>query len=325
MTTYTMLQHGSMMADQVRVDSYAEALRRVVRPGSVVLDIGTGCGIFALLASKFGAARVYAVDPGEAIELARQLARANGVSDRIVFIRDLSTRISLPERVDIVVSNIGGVLPFFEQHLPSIIDARRRHLKPEGTLIPLEDRLFAAVVEAPDVYRRHMSPWENNSYGLDLSQARHIITNSWIKQRLNSDQLLAPPGPVCVLDYHTFETTGCSAELSWTAERNGTAHGISVWFESTLTQSISFSTSPAAPETVFGGAFFLLRSRLNWSAATKYRSDCGRCWEQTTTSGVGIQSQPPLVRTELEGSLHSRSRHFSPRLHPSPTSAAPQG
>ena len=266
-----MLQHGSMMADRIRVDSYAEALRHAVRPGSVVLDIGTGCGIFALLASKFGAGRVYAVDPGEAIEVARQLAQANGVSDRIVFIRDLSTRISLPERVDIIVSNIGGVLPFFEQHLPSIIDARRRHLKPEGTLIPLEDRLFAAMVEAPDVYGRHTAPWEHNSYGLDLSHARQIMTNSWIKQRVSADKLLARPAAVCILDYRTLETTSCSAELSWTTERNGTAYGLSVWFESMLTQSISF----AVLEVVFlrfqllpqflkqysVAPFFLLRSR----------------------------------------------------------------
>jgi protein arginine N-methyltransferase 1 len=282
-----------MMADQIRVDGYAEALRQAVRPGCIVLDIGTGCGIFALLASKFGAARVYAVDPGEAIEVARQLAQANGVSNRIVFIRDLSTRISLPERVDIIVSNIGGVLPFFEQHLPSIIDARRRHLKPEGTLIPLEDRLFAAIVEAPEVYGRHVAPWEQNRFGLDLSQARQFMTNSWIKQRMSAAQLLAPPAAVCKLDYRTLENTGCSAELSWTAERNGTAHGISAWFESVLTQSISFSTSPAAPETVFGGAFFPFEKPLKLACGDEVSvrlravltgDDYVWCWDTIATA-----------------------------------------
>jgi type I protein arginine methyltransferase len=259
-TTYSISQYGSMIEDRVRVDSYAQALRRAIRPGSVVLDIGTGTGIFALLACKYGAGRVYAVDPSEAIELARQMAVTNGMSDRIVFIQDLSTRTTLPELVDVLVSNIGGVLPFLEQHLPSIMDARRRFLKPGGALIPLEDRLFAAIVEAPDVYRRHMLPWENNPYDLDLTLGREIMTSTWIKQRVKPDQLLVEPALCQRIDYRTVESAGFSAELGWKAVRAGTAHGLSLWFDSTLAEGISFSNAPAAPEMVFGAAFFPLRT-----------------------------------------------------------------
>jgi hypothetical protein len=34
-----------MIADRIRTDAYSEALRQVVQPSSVVLDIGTGTGI----------------------------------------------------------------------------------------------------------------------------------------------------------------------------------------------------------------------------------------------------------------------------------------
>ena len=46
----------------------------MIRPGCVVLDIGTGAGIWALLACKFGARKVYAVDKNPAIGLAHELA-----------------------------------------------------------------------------------------------------------------------------------------------------------------------------------------------------------------------------------------------------------
>jgi len=85
-----------MIADTVRTGAYAEALRRAVKAGSVVLDIGTGTGIWALLACKFGARRVYAAEPGDAIHVAREIAAANGWSDRIEFIQRLSTEVTLP-------------------------------------------------------------------------------------------------------------------------------------------------------------------------------------------------------------------------------------
>src|SRR5215216_64702 len=82
---YSIFSYGKMIADNGRMSAYVEALRRAVTPHSVVLDIGTGIGIFAILAARFGAKKVYAVDPSEAIELAKKIAATNGLSDRIEF------------------------------------------------------------------------------------------------------------------------------------------------------------------------------------------------------------------------------------------------
>src|SRR5687767_12327163 len=114
---YSIAGHGAMIADTIRTDAYAEALRRVVKSGDVVLDIGTGSGIFALLACRFGARKVYAVEPGDAIDLAREIARTNGMNERIEFIRGLSTNIDLPERANVVVSDLRGTMPLFKSHV----------------------------------------------------------------------------------------------------------------------------------------------------------------------------------------------------------------
>ena len=60
---FTLRNYGEMIDDAVRMDAYVAALRRVVKPGDVVLDIGTGTGIFAVLAARLGARRVFAVEP----------------------------------------------------------------------------------------------------------------------------------------------------------------------------------------------------------------------------------------------------------------------
>jgi len=136
---YSLAGYGSMIADPVRVEAYTQALRKTVRPGSVVLEIGTGPGVFAVLACQLGAARVYAVEPDPIIQVAREIATANGCAGRIEFIEDLSTRITLPIQADVILSDLRGILPLFQHHLPSIADARRRFLAPGGTLIPKRD------------------------------------------------------------------------------------------------------------------------------------------------------------------------------------------
>ena len=76
---YSLTGYGEMIADAVRMQSYVEALRKAVTPGCTVLDIGTGTGIFALLACRFGAERVFALEPSAAIQVAIEIARSNGL------------------------------------------------------------------------------------------------------------------------------------------------------------------------------------------------------------------------------------------------------
>src|SRR5690349_13629207 len=159
---YSLHFYGQMLADAPRMDAYGAALRHVIRPDSVVMDLGCGPGVFALLACKLGARRVYAVEPDNVIGLAREAAVANGFADRIEFFEKLSTEITVPEPADIIVSDLRGVLPWFQQNIPSIIDARKRLLARGGVLIPHRDILWAAIVEAREQYEEFVGPWKNN-------------------------------------------------------------------------------------------------------------------------------------------------------------------
>src|SRR5947207_11475447 len=152
---YSLSLHAEMVADRVRVDAYARALRSVVTPDSFVVDIGTGIGIFAVIARRLGARRVVAIEPSDAIAVARLIAQENDQSD-IEFIQALAKDVTLSEPADVIVSDLRGVLPLFDNHLPSIIDARQRLLAPGGRLIPAADTLYAAVVEAPDLHAERM-------------------------------------------------------------------------------------------------------------------------------------------------------------------------
>src|SRR5215211_7563011 len=198
---YSLHFYGQMLADAPRMDAYAAALRQVIKPDSVVMDLGCGPGVFAMLACRLGARRVYAVEPNNVVGLAREVAAANGFSDRIEFFEKLSIDIVLSEPATIIVSDLRGVLPFFEQHIPSIIDARNRLLARGGVLIPRRDILWAALVEAPEQYAELISPWAKQ-FDLDLSAGTRLITNAWRKTHIKPEQFLAEPVCWNTIDYY---------------------------------------------------------------------------------------------------------------------------
>src|SRR5689334_13720000 len=103
-------EHRHYLADRPRLEAYAAALRALVRPGDIVLDLACGTGVLGFLACDAGAGRVYAVDNGPIIDVARRLGAANGYADRISFIREISTRVVLSEPVDLVVCDQVGHL-----------------------------------------------------------------------------------------------------------------------------------------------------------------------------------------------------------------------
>jgi len=257
---YSIGAYGGMIRDHRRTGPFVEALRSAIRPDSVVLDIGTGTGIFSFLACQFGAARVYAVEPdGKAITVAKACAKGIPDSERITWIQGLSTELDLPERVDVVVGDLHGTLPFYKGNIESMADAAKRHLKPGGRMIPMRDVLYAVPAHAPEEYRQVEMPWRENDYGIDLSPAASFVFNLWGRARkepATAEQLLSSPQCWGEVHYATGQTQDLDKPLEWEIERPSTLHGLYVWFDGDLGEGIGYSNAPNLPELVYGRAFF---------------------------------------------------------------------
>jgi SAM-dependent methyltransferase len=259
---YDLLDYGQMVADRGRMEPYVEALRRTVRKDSVVLDLGAGLGVFAMLAARFGARCVYAVEPNDVVQVARDVARANDCADQIQFFQMTSDQLTLPEPATIIVSDLRGALPLYEYHLPAIIDARRRLLAPEGILIPKRDRVLVALVEAPETHQRYADPWESGKDGLDFSPALRLVRNSWYVGKLNDARLLTEAETWATLEYERIDSADVSGTVGLTATDAGTAHGFALWFETTLVPGVEFDNRPPSSELVYPHAFFPLETPL---------------------------------------------------------------
>jgi protein arginine N-methyltransferase 1 len=123
-------------------------------------------------------------------------------------------------------------------------------------MIPQRDTVWAAVVETPAFYERCTAPWDRARFGLNMQPARDLVTNKFYKHHTTPNQLLVTPLRWKVIDYSAIENSNVRAELAWTVSREGTAHGVVVWFDATLAQDVHFSNAPGEPEHIYGNAFF---------------------------------------------------------------------
>jgi len=324
MDAYSLAGYGEMLADTVRREAYAAALAHAVRPETRVLEIGTGPGIFALLAAHLGARQVVALETGEVIALARRLATANHLDTRIRFLRQASTDFQPGQRADLIVSDLRGVLPLERNHLATIADARTRLLAPGGRLIPERDRMWAAVVSAPEPYRRLLDGFEDR-FDLDLEIARALLTHAMVRVTLKPEQCLGAPACWATLEYQNQRDEPLTGDLGWRLERGGTAHGVALWFDTELVAGIGFDTGPHAPPTLYRqvllpfpepftvhrGDHVRLRidaaragERYQWRWRTTIETPDGvcRCWDQSTFEGTVIDPER----------LHRRAASFQP-------------
>jgi protein arginine N-methyltransferase 1 len=324
---YSLGDYGDMIADKVRMDPYAYALRAAIEPDSVVLDIGTGTGMHALLACKFGARKVYAIEPNDAIHLAEELAQVNGFADRIEFIQDVSTHVTLPERADVIVSDLRGVLPLYGQHISSIIDARQRHLAPGGVLIPKRDTVWVALVETGKVYNELIAPWDY-PYGLAMEAAKQIVLNNWIEENTDTfrkSNLLMEPQIWTVLDYASIENPDVgTSNLIQKSTRDGTAHGLLLWFDAEIADGIRIFNGPQAAKVpeVYGCGFFPLLEPVPITKGDKITLDIRAdliggqyVWRWHTRIHSGDKSR--AIKADFEQSTDLESTLESAKLHES--------
>jgi len=244
-------EHRQYLADTARVSAFRQAIEEVVTPGDVVLDLGAGTGILGLMACRAGAKRVYAVDEGPIIGLAHEVAAANGFQDRITHVKGLSTRVELPERVDVVLADQIGRFGFESGILEYFGDARARFLKPAGVMVPNEIGLVVAPVESPELFGQ-VEFWGRTPAGYDFRPALPIAANTGYPARFDPAHLLGAPVRAISLRLSTASTAAAlSAEVTLVAARPGILHGLGGWFEAQLSSSVTLTNSPLAAQPIF--------------------------------------------------------------------------
>jgi len=241
----------TILADSVRNEALARALKAVIRPGDTVVDLGAGTGFLAMLARRFGAERCFLIenDPDLA-RLSNELLKRNRVTGCTVVHAHSSEVTGLP-KADVIVSETLGNFAYEESIIEGMKDARR-FLKPRGRVIPHAIDQWVVPVTSDRLWHE-VNSWDRVGMGLDFTPARQrSVNNMYVKDVRVSD--LFADGVVAQTWDHVdlLQPDNQSVRhgsVEWPIAKTTTVYGFALWWVCTLADEIELSTSPKAPAT----------------------------------------------------------------------------
>jgi type I protein arginine methyltransferase len=120
--------HERMIADKTRINSYHDAIKRYIKPGDIVVDLGTGTGILSFMSAQQNPEKIYAIDHSDFINVSRKIAKYNNINN-ITFVQINSRDFKPTEKSDIILHEQLGNALFDENMIENILDLKKRILK----------------------------------------------------------------------------------------------------------------------------------------------------------------------------------------------------
>lgn len=245
--------HFLMLGDEARNAAYDAAIRGAVKPGAMVLDIGTGSGLLAMMAARAGAGHVFACEAEPALAAkAREIVRANRLDDRITIIpkRSLDLRVGpdLPRRVDALISEIVDEVLLGEGIVRTLGHALGELVVDGAAVIPRTGVIHAMLVDSPALHQRdHV----RHAAGFDVS-----LFNEFSRYSCSAAELrrfdYRPLSRAMEVFRFDFTRPGIVAEsksIGLPITARGTGHALVTWFDLLLDDRETVSSSPSSPSS----------------------------------------------------------------------------
>ncbi len=232
--TRAMGWHFPMLNDTRRNQVYRAAIERQVRPGMLVLEIGAGAGLLAMIAARAGAEVVSFEVLPDLAAMAREIVAANGLSERITIVDKFSflgqVGVDLPRPADLLVCEIFDAGLIGEEVLRSIGHARRSLLAPGAAVLPRGARLYGQLIECERlVHRQRVGEVE----GFDLSAFNRFAPRRMLVEEMRHIPY-RPLGPAVELfrfDFQGEPALSGRSRQQFRASESGAAVGFMLWFE----------------------------------------------------------------------------------------------
>ena len=236
-----------MLADRVRNDAFAAALRSVIVPGiTTVSDIGAGTGFLSFLAARLGAKACIGYEFSPIIRVARELAKENALA-QCRFVEEHTSEVPSPEQTDVVVTETFGNF-LTEEHLVENLQDAQRCVKPGGVIIPGRITQYACPIVSPRHFDE-ITAWRMVGHGLTFAAAEQYSLNNMYVRDVRPDDLWGEPAAYDTIVASEDLASRRKAEVRFVAERDRTVYGAAVWWEAELVPDVILSTSPHDPPT----------------------------------------------------------------------------
>jgi protein arginine N-methyltransferase 7 len=240
--------HFAMMNDVERNAAFEAAIESVVRPGSLVLDIGAGSGLLALMAARAGADRVVTCEAvPQVAAVAQEIVADNGLTDRIQVVAkpsyDLRVGIELPRPADVLTTETVDCGLLGEGIVPTVEHARGHLLGPDAVVVPRRGAVLAQLVQSPELHR--MNAVELVS-GFDLSEFNQLATAEYFSFRLRTvpHSRLSEPVELFSFDFEQGPLAPERRSVRVEPVAGGHCHAVVFWFSLDLVPGIVLSNGP---------------------------------------------------------------------------------
>jgi type I protein arginine methyltransferase len=243
-----------MVADQRRTNAFAAGIAEAVKQGDVVIDVGTGTGILAMLAARAGASRVHAVDQARVSKLAEELVEANDLSDIVRVHHGAASSLEVDGCVDFIVSEWLGNFALAEGMLKDVLEVRDRFLKPGGRMLPSFVDVMLAPVEDSVLYDEDGPGfWREEIHGLDFSslEKAELAQLRTARMKVDDSTRLAKGESLVGIDIaqmkegDQFKQGLVNLEIT----KDGVVNGFVGWFAARLSPHVLLDTGPGFPWT----------------------------------------------------------------------------
>ncbi len=246
-------RHFPMMNDTPRNAAYDSAIREHVNDEVRVLEIGTGSGLLAMMAAQAGAAHVTACETIRPLALkAHQIVSKNGFRRKVAVIGKHSAALKIPgdmpERADVLISEIISSDLLGEGLLDTMEDAVQRLIKPGAVIIPARAAIVGQLAGSPrlDQYLRVGTVWGfdptpfNEFSPITLEPAEFGIQMDLFSDRID------------LFEFDFQESAVFPAQekrIAVPCTASGICHGVLQWIRLDLSTGNQFENAPGTAGT----------------------------------------------------------------------------
>ena len=242
--------HFEMLNDEQRNAVFEEALRNAITPDTVVLDIGSGTGLLAMMAARAGAKQTFTCEMVPALaELARETVERNGLADRIVTLDEKSMSLvighQMTHKANLLVTETVDCGLLAEGIVASIAHAKANLLTEDAQIVPCAATVYAMVVESPRLRNLNCA---RRAAGFDVSLINRYATAHYFPVRLAAFDYtaLTDPFEVFHFDFANGAIVPERKTITVRARRDGIGHCIVFWFNMQLDAETSISNEPGS-------------------------------------------------------------------------------
>lgn len=236
-------EHLGYVSDRVRLTCFAQALERTVNPGDSILDLGCGVGVLGLMALKAGAAHCWGIDRTNAVDFARETMDKSGLGDRYSCIRGVSSRVSLPQQVDLIVCDHVGYFGIDYGIIDLIRDARRRFLKPGGNVLPRRITLYLAAAASSEC-RARAEAWSSDAVPAEFHWLRSYGVNTKFAYAFAAGDIHSNSVELATIDLRADQPDYLSFNATLRVVQDGVVDGLVGWFDCELADGVRMTNSP---------------------------------------------------------------------------------